>query len=259
MRPHVHGRASMKAVSRIAAACFMVALPLLIITTSVRFFAGEIRFYERGFREYDSDQRTGLPLSELDRAAGDVVHYFENDADTLRIIVNDDGQEVSLYNTRETEHMRDVKSVMRFIFRVNEVTLAYVMAYVAAVYLWSGERPLRTLAKQALAAMAGGLVVVGAIAVAASLGFDAAWTRFHEIVFRNDLWLLNPATDRLIQMFPEPFWEEATFIVGGMIAAQGIAITVLAASYLLFSRNGPAVENAPTLLRGRRISPGRPE
>ena len=243
----------MKAASRLAAVCFMVALPLFIVTTSVRFFAGEVRFYERGFREYDSDDRTGLPLSELDRAAGEVVHYFENDAGTLRIIVNDDGQEVSLYNTRETEHMRDVKSLMRLIFRINEVTLAYVLTYVGAVYLWAGERPLRTLAKQALAGIGGGLVVVGAIAGAAVLGFDSAWTKFHEIAFRNDLWQLNPATDRLIQMFPEPFWQQATFIVGGMIAAQGLAIAIAAGAYLVFAREAPPAEEAPRALRGRSI------
>lgn len=248
----------MRVISRLAVACFVVALPLFIVTTSVRFFAGEVRFYERGFRVHDSDRRTGLPLSELDRSAAQVVRYFEDDTSDLRIVVNDNGQEVSLFNSREIEHMRDVKRVMRFIFRVNEVTLAYVLSYTATVFLWSRGRPLRDLAKQSLLGIGVGLVAVGAIAAAALIGFDAAWTKFHQIVFRNDLWLLDPATDRLIQMFPEPFWQEATFIVGGMILAQAAAVAILASGYLLFSR-GRATVAGPAPLRGRSIGVTHPE
>src|SRR5258708_6991443 len=133
-------------LSRLAAAGFIIALPLLLITSNVRFMAGEVRLYERGFRAYDSDARTGLALSQLDRAAQDVIDYFENDAPALRVTVTDGGDEVSLYNARETEHMKDVKSLMRAIFRVNEITLAYVLTYLAGVFLWAGAESLRKLA-----------------------------------------------------------------------------------------------------------------
>lgn len=248
----------MTIISRIAALIFMAALPVFIITTSVRFFAGDVAFYERGFRKYDADVRTGIPLSELDRAGGEVVRYFENDADRLHIVVNDNGEETSLYSTKEIEHMRDVKRLIQGVFRLNEISLAFVLAYVACAVLWSGECSLRGLAKLSLGGVFGGLILVGAIGALAVAGFDSAWTRFHEIAFQNDLWLLDPDTDRLIQMFPEPFWEEATFIVGGMIAAQALLIAIASTAYLLFSGGQPEEdERAPRPIRGRRVRAAR--
>ena len=37
--------------------------------------------------------------------------------------------------------------------------------------------------------------------------FTGFWTTFHQLFFTNDLWLLNPATDRMINLFPEAFFS----------------------------------------------------
>ena len=221
---------------RLASVVFIVALPLFLVTTNVRFLAGDVWLYERGLRKYDAEQTTGVSLADLDRASGEIVSYFENDAGTLRILVTENGEEVSLFNARETEHMRDVKTLMRFIFRVNEVTLAIVISYVAARYLWAREASLRSLAREALFGFAWAGAVFAALVVIAAMGFDAFWTRFHETVFRNNLWQLNPDTDHLIQMFPESFWQETSLFLAAMTAAEVIVIAVTAAAYLFFTR-----------------------
>jgi hypothetical protein len=130
------------ALSRVAAVVFVLALPTALITSNVRFLAGEARLYDYGFRTYDADEATGLPMGELNRAGREIIDYFENDEETLRIVVNDGGEEVALFSARETEHMEDVKSLMRFVFRLNEVAIAYVLTYVTAVFVWS-RRPVR--------------------------------------------------------------------------------------------------------------------
>lgn len=226
----------MNVISRLAAACFVIALPVFLMTTNVRILASEVRFYERGFREYGAAEATGLPLSELDRAAREIIHYFENDAETLRVIVNEDGEETSLFNARETEHMVDVKNLIRLVYRVQEVSLAFILTYVVAAFLWTRERSLRSLAKLSLLGVAAGFVVVTVIGALALSGFEEFWRQFHLIVFTNDLWQLNPATDRLIQMFPEPFWEEATYIVALLTLAEAALIVAIAGAYLVFSR-----------------------
>lgn len=226
----------MAVLSRIAAIGFVLAIPVFLVTTNVRFLASDTSFYERGFRKYDAAETTGVALPDLDRAAGELVAYFENDAPTLRIIVTQDGQEVSLYNSRETQHMQDVKSLMRVVYRLNEVSLAFILAYVTAVFLWSGERPLRSLALQAMAGVGVGAIALLALGAFALAGFDQAWTKLHELVFNNDLWRLNPATDHLIQMFPERFWEEATVIVAILSGAEALAIVAASIAYLVFSR-----------------------
>lgn len=216
------------------------------MTANIRFIASEPRFYERGFRQYDAPEATGVALDDLDRAATEMVEYFHDDAADLRIIVTDDGQEVSLFSTREIDHMRDVKTLIRAVYRLNEISLAYILSYIAAVYLWSRERSLRWLAREAILGVAVGVAMLIAVGGFAVTGFDAAWTKFHEIAFTNDLWQLDPSRDHLIQMFPEPFWQEATYLVGIVTAVEAMLVIAVAASYLVFTRGAA---RAPALPR----------
>ena len=159
---------------------------------------------------------------------GAIVRYFEDDADTLRILVFTGGQETALFSEDETLHMEDVKGLMRTIFRANEVALGFVLAYVGTV-LWAGE----------------GALVGVAVGIVALVGFDGAWNQLHEILFTNDLWLLDPRTDRLIQMFPETFWAEATFIVVGMALVEAVVLVGAAGGYLWFTRPPRAEQDEP--------------
>ena len=84
-----------------------------------------------------------------------------------------------------------------------------------------------------------------AVGILALVGFESAWERLHEIVFTNDLWLLDPRTDRLIQMFPESFWEEATFIVVGLALAEAAVLVAITGAYLWFTRPPRSEEDEP--------------
>jgi hypothetical protein len=37
-------------------------------------------------------------------------------------------------------------------------------------------------------------------------------------------------------MFPEPFWQEATYLAGALIGAQSVLVAVAAGGYLLRTR-----------------------
>ncbi|MEP7215501.1 MAG: TIGR01906 family membrane protein [Anaerolineaceae bacterium] len=226
----------MTLLSRLGAVAFIIAIPVFLVTSNVRFFASETRFYERGFRENNAAAVTGVSLSELDRAADELARYFENDAPLLTTTVQIDGQQAPLYNDREIAHMKDVKTLMQLVYRLNEFSLALIITYVSCVYLWAREKSLRTLAAQALAGVGVGVLSLAFVGVFAITGFDAAWTKFHQLAFNNDLWRLDPSRDRLIQMFPEKFWQESTYIIGGLTLVEAVLIVGCALAYLLTTR-----------------------
>ncbi|WP_322796628.1 TIGR01906 family membrane protein [Tepidiforma sp.] len=220
-------------VRALAAVLFAAAVPLLIVTSTVRWLATDETYMRHGFRAFDAAERTGLPQAEIDRAGAEVLAYFRNDADRLEITVTADGQQQPLFSEREIAHMADVKALIRAVFRLQEVSLVVVLAYIALAVLWSGETSPRTLAKLALAGIGAGAVLTAGIAAFALTGFDQAWTTFHEIAFRNDLWQLDPDTDRLIQMYPEPFWQQTTYLAGAIIGGACLAVAAACGAYLL--------------------------
>ena len=56
-----------------------------------------------------------------------------------------------------------------------------------------------------------GVVVVGVVGLVA---FDRLFELFHEVFFPAGSYLFDPATDRLVQLFPFQFWDETAMVVG---------------------------------------------
>jgi integral membrane protein (TIGR01906 family) len=225
---------------------FVVALPVTLVATNVRFAADEGRLYEYGFDKYDVEARTGFPREEISRVGQELRRYFNNDEETVHILVEDGGREVSFFNDRETAHLRDVKDLFQITFRVQELGIVYVFTYVVGVFIWAREGSLRRLATQVLAGSLVAIAVILALGAVALLGFDRAFEEFHLIAFNNDLWRLDPRTDHLIQMFPEDFWFDASMLVGLLTLAEAAVLALASGLYLGLTRRRLMVVLTPS-------------
>jgi integral membrane protein (TIGR01906 family) len=210
---------------------FVIALPVLMITSAIRFATNEVEVYYYSISTFDAEDETGVTESELRRASRELVSYFNSDDPAINIQVGAGGQTEPLFSPREIRHLQDVKSIMDAVFLAQEAALAYVLIYVVSVFVWSAEAPMRALASQALTAC---LITVGFLAIAGALaisGFDSTWEGFHQVLFTNDLWELDPDRDRLIQMFPEEFWFRVVMFIGGLVLLQVALVAALALAY----------------------------
>ena len=205
----------------IAAALFVVAVPVFLVLTFVRIAAVEPRVHEYGFARYDADEASGIDREQLDWAAREIIRYFRNDEELLAIRVTVEGVEQPLFNEREVLHMRDVKGLMRLAFRAHEAAFAYIVLYVVGVLWRNRERPMAELARRARWAGIATVVLLGGAASAVVVGFDALFRQFHVLSFANDLWQLDPARDHLVQMYPRGFWFDVTLAVGLLALACG--------------------------------------
>ncbi len=216
---------------------FILCIPVALVTTNIRFMANEPRVYRYAIDEYDAVGVTGIARADLIRAGAEIRDYFNNNQKTLLIDVTEDGREASLFNPRETVHMQDVKDRFQLANRVQEFAVMYVLVYIVLVVLWAREITPRELAVRVAGGCVLCLVVLGGVGAVGLSGFDQAWTNFHQLIFSNDFWLLNPATDHLIQIFPPPFWERIVFFVGLMIVAEAALLLLGAGLYLGASRH----------------------
>jgi integral membrane protein (TIGR01906 family) len=223
-------------VRQFAALLFIIALPVALVTTNVRVAVNEPRVYEYAVDHYHTDATTGIQRPELLRASGELRDYFNGGDDgPVFIRVRRGNELISLFNQRETAHLQDVRSLFQTTFRVQEVAVVFVLAYIVLVFVWAREGTVRSLATQVLASGVLSLVVIGVVGGIAVAGFDEAFEQFHLVAFDNDLWQLDPDRDRLIQMFPEDFWRDITVLVGfGTLLELGL-LAVASAAYLGFT------------------------
>jgi integral membrane protein (TIGR01906 family) len=223
-------------VRYIAPLLFIIAVPIALITTNVRLALNEPRIYEYVTDEYDTPQTTGIEREELLRASGELRDYFNSDSEWRDIFVRKDGQRIRLFSDREAAHLRDVKTLFQGNFRVQEATVIFVLVYVVAVFIWARESSLRALATQLLLSGLLSLALIGGVGAVAVTGFEESFEQFHLIAFDNDLWLLDPSRDRLIQMFPEAFWRDISLWVGIGTLVELASLAGLAAVFLGLTR-----------------------
>jgi integral membrane protein (TIGR01906 family) len=231
---------------------FLLAVPLFLLLSNVRMAAMESRVYGYSFATYNVEEVTGIDRAQLDRAATEMIRYFENEEPLLTTRVRINGEEQPLFTPRETLHMRDVKELFRDAFFLQEVAFVYIVAYVAGVFLWARERSLQRLAQQCMwaGALTAALLAVGALGVL--VGFDSLFRQFHLISFSNDFWELDPARDHLVQMFPQGFWFRVSFLVGLATIVEGLILAALGYFALAWLRQ-PEERRAST--RRRAESP----
>lgn len=211
---------------------FALCLPLLLASGIIAIETNCKALYLHGFEKYDVAATTGLAAGELEKAADAIIGYWNNSAESLNVTVIKDGRAFPLFNEREVWHMADVKDLLV----VNYLILWVTAAYAALFALWFlYRRRHRELTQNIIAGSALTLGLVITIGVFAALDFRIFFTNFHQLFFRNDYWLLNPATDYLIMLFPNGFWQDAVlyFIVAIVIGSllPQIAATVYIARH----------------------------
>jgi integral membrane protein (TIGR01906 family) len=131
------------------------------------------------------------------------------------------------YNPREVKHLMDVKAVMRGAFWLHAVC---VLLFVPGLALcWRSSQRSRALHAVYEGCVALSVLLL-AIGLLAYLNFDVFFTAFHRIFFAGDSWLFA-FSDSLIQLFPVPFWVDATWTLAASTVAECVIIG--AAAYAL--------------------------
>lgn len=217
-------RAPLTLSAKILAALFALALPILLIAGSVRVITTTPALYDYGWWRYDTEGRTGLPGAQLDSVSLQFRDYFTNEAELLDLNVVVGGRTERLLTEREVIHMRDVKALVKGVFTAEWLAGIVVVASVVAGFARYRGGFWPALNRGVRYSVLGTLAAVAIVAVAAVVDFDGAFTLFHEISFRNDLWQLNPYEDYLLLLFPEGFFFDATMAIAIMAGLEFAAV-----------------------------------
>ena len=134
-----------------------------------------------------------------------------------------------ILSERERSHMRDVRNVFAGF---------YLLALVAAGSLWLAVRRRGAAAWRAIRGGAVGLVIgLMAAGVVMAVAFDTAFAVFHALFFASGSWTFDPATDRIVQLFPDQFWFETTAAVAGLAFVIALGVVWLAGRRLAGARS----------------------
>lgn len=182
-------------MKKILAIILIVFLPLYLLLFSVEINTFNTSFYLKSYEKYKISYITGKSLDELDIITGDLLNYLKDKSDEKALQPN--------FNEREIKHMEDVKILFKYGFIFKDVFLILSILAILILFIY----------KEIKIGIKGvfygffiwwGLILL--LALLSMVDFTKYFTYFHLIFFDNDLWLLDPNTDLLIQMLPEEFF-----------------------------------------------------
>lgn len=196
---------------RLAAAAIAIATALVItgVTIALFFNPAWVSFAQG---RADAAAFTGWTAGQVDAVTREIVLEVWSGPGTYLQEV--DGEPI--FDDRERSHMVDVRGVVLAFYALVAAGVAVLL--VAGVLSRRSRSFWRAVALGAGGLAVGALVVGGAFLVF----FDLAFTLFHQLFFAPSTWTFDPATDRLVQLFPYQFWTETSVA----IAAVGLGLTL---------------------------------
>lgn len=189
-------------------------------------------YYEKEYEKYQVLDDVHMEMEDLLDVTEEMMAYLRGEREDLHIPTIVDGEPREFFNEREIAHMEDVQGLFLAALTIRRICLALIVICVALLFA------LKADVKQILPKMLCVGTVIFFVILAVLTGiiasdFSKYFVVFHHIFFDNDLWLLDPATDLLINIVPEPFFMDTAARIG---ATYGISVVIVFVVCLLLIR-----------------------
>ncbi len=216
-------------------------MPLLagILLTAFVFMAARLLFLpalnpeilSSLFHEHAQTGASGVSASSYPALAEVIAGFLSGDRETAQLEVMKDGGMQPAFHEHELVHLQDVKALADLSGLLMVLVIPLALLVVLLLCVPADLRGLRfgVLAKSARLAFMAAVLLLLLAGVWATIDFDGAFTLLHQTAFPNDLWLLDPRTDLMIQLMPQPF-----FIAYAINALPGILLPFLVLLALSF-------------------------
>ncbi|MBR6524990.1 MAG: TIGR01906 family membrane protein [Clostridia bacterium] len=160
------------------------------------------------FQTYAQETREDILVADYEVIAGEIVRYLstgkQEDIPMLR--------EQVLFSEKENLHLADCSSITRGMGYVRFASIALVLVLFMMVMGRKDPEVRKKRVDELFQCFALGTFLLALVTIALAVwglkDFESLFLTFHHVAFSNDLWILNPETDLLIQMMPYEFFVD---------------------------------------------------
>lgn len=203
-------------MKRILLILLVISLSLSCLLIALEYNAFNLKTYINSYVNNDDYNKNDKTVDEVIEITEDLFIYLKGKSGDEILEPN--------FNEREIAHMRDVQVLFKYGFILKYI--AIILSLIIIIY-FAIIRERETLGNYIYKGLFINWIILGILLFMVYSDFDKYFTHFHEIFFTNDLWLLDPETDLLIQMLPEELFISMAKGIGlsflGFVATiQGI-------------------------------------
>ena len=229
---------------RIAAFISGLLLLVVILITSVQTVCYWIPGWWRNeYAKYDTPQYvTGeMSLDDAVYITEQMLEYCIGRLDTLddtEAVI--DGVSAPFFTEREKQHLADCRNIFLGAVRFRIISILVIAGLLLAVWFsvkkrteTSGAGSERSVLLRCFTGIIarGYLIALAALALFAVFlilfgmsDFTLLFTKFHHVFFDNDLWILDPREDNLVNVMQESVFADAAVTIGSIWASVSAVI-----------------------------------
>lgn len=204
-----------------AAFCIMIILFITSVEAVVYWTPG---YFEKEYTKYNVlESLPAMSMDDLLEVTDQMMDYLKGDREDLHVTTTMGGQQREFFNEREISHMEDVQVLFLKAMSIRRICLA--AAALLLIFMAAAKGRMRQTLPSSLCIGCGlffGLIT--ALALIISTDFSKYFVMFHHIFFTNDLWILDPATDMLINIVPEGFFMDTAARIAGLFGALSLIL-----------------------------------
>lgn len=239
----IHGS---EATHKVCAFVCGLCLLFILLTTSLQAVCFWIpNWWRNEYAKYDTPSHVNgeMSLDDAVHVTEDMLDYCIGKIDTLDDTeATIDGVTVPFFTDREKSHLADCRELFMAGMRARVIAVFIFIVFTIYIYMHNGkEKTLRTMARGYLQSFAAVLIAGAVIAVLAMIDFTYVFTKFHHIFFDNDLWILYPDRDNLINIMQEQVFADAAMWIGCIFATASVIIAVCSAIILRSGRQSATI------------------
>lgn len=202
----------------LAALCLMLVFLITSVEAVAYWTPG---YYEREYTKYQVlNDLPDMTMDDLLSVTDEMMAFLRGRREDLHVFTTMGGEYREFFNEREIAHMTDVKGLFIGGLWLRRIGLAVTVLLAFAAWRWAAKDIGRTAVLKRMIpkslCIGTGVFFALALSIAGviSTNFTKYFIIFHKIFFSNDLWILDPRTDMLINIVPEEFFMDTALRIG---------------------------------------------
>ena len=206
--------------------CAFCMMFILLITSVEAVTYWTPGYYEKEYAKYNVTEDVNMKMDDLLDVTHEMMAYLRGNRDNLHVPTVVGGQVREFFNAREIAHMEDVRGLFLDAILLRRLCIGTAFLSVLLLILLKADIK-KVLPQMICSGTVVFFVLIAALTTIISTDFTKYFILFHKIFFNNDLWILDPSTDLLINIVPEPFFMDTAFRIAGVFAGSVSAVFFL--------------------------------
>lgn len=193
-------------------------------------------YFEKEYTKYHVAEDVNMEMKDLLYVTHEMMAFLRGDREDLHVPTIVDGVEREFFNEREIAHMEDVKGLFLSAIALRRACAVITVLSIALLFLLKAR--VKYVLPRMLCIGAGLFLATAAVLTGIiSTDFSKYFILFHKIFFSNDLWILDQATDLLINIVPEPFFMDTAARIGITFAAMTVFLFIVCIAAIRREKN----------------------